>query len=171
MASYVVVADTLYTTDADGGNERKHVKGDTVDLSADDAKRHKASGAVASKSADDAKEAIVAAEVAAANAAAGGGAPVAHEPEGGSASTLAAVSNSVPLGDDDLDVDGVAAGPVQHGPDAAAIVTAGNTNEVRRPPKAADKSSWVAYAVFRGATFDEANAMSKPDLIAKYGGE
>lgn len=38
--------------------------------------------------------------------------------------------------------------------------------EAKRPPQVADKSVWVAYAVRRGMTEDEAEAMTKRELIA-----
>lgn len=39
------------------------------------------------------------------------------------------------------------------------------------PPMSAVKARWVAYAVGKGMPEGEANAASKQDLIAKYGGE
>jgi hypothetical protein len=37
------------------------------------------------------------------------------------------------------------------------------------PPKSADKATWVAYAVTQGATEDDANALTKDQLIEQYG--
>ncbi len=42
------------------------------------------------------------------------------------------------------------------------------TNTV--PSKQAPKSDWVAYAVGQGMDYDTANAMTKADLVAQYGG-
>lgn len=38
------------------------------------------------------------------------------------------------------------------------------------PTKSANKDVWVAYAVTKGATQEEAEASTKEDLIAAYGG-
>lgn len=37
------------------------------------------------------------------------------------------------------------------------------------PAKSANKDAWVAYAVSKGATEDDAEAATKDDLIAAYG--
>lgn len=37
------------------------------------------------------------------------------------------------------------------------------------PPKTANKPDWVGWAVVRGATPEEADGMTKADLIEKYG--
>lgn len=38
-----------------------------------------------------------------------------------------------------------------------------------RPATSAPKSAWVGWAVHNGATVDDAEAMTKQDLIEKYG--
>lgn len=40
--------------------------------------------------------------------------------------------------------------------------------EIRRPGINASKNEWVGYAVFRGMSVDDADAMTKADLIEKY---
>lgn len=37
------------------------------------------------------------------------------------------------------------------------------------PTKSATKADWVGWAVVKGATPEEADGMTKPDLIEKYG--
>lgn len=41
--------------------------------------------------------------------------------------------------------------------------------EVRRPGVNAPKNEWVGYAVSQGMSVDDADAMTKADLIDKYG--
>lgn len=43
------------------------------------------------------------------------------------------------------------------------------TSVPKRPPVSAQKAAWVAWAVEQGADPDAADAMTKPDLIEKYG--
>lgn len=38
-----------------------------------------------------------------------------------------------------------------------------------RPPHNAPKSAWVGWAVVQGAKVDDAEAMTKQDLVEKYG--
>jgi hypothetical protein len=40
---------------------------------------------------------------------------------------------------------------------------------VEPPPESANKQPWVDWAISQGADPDEANATTKPDLIAQYG--
>lgn len=40
---------------------------------------------------------------------------------------------------------------------------------LKRPPVNASKDEWVGYAVSQGASVDDADAMTKADLIEKYG--
>ena len=40
---------------------------------------------------------------------------------------------------------------------------------VKRPADSASKPEWVGYAVSLGASVDDADAMTKNDLIEKYG--
>lgn len=40
--------------------------------------------------------------------------------------------------------------------------------EIRRPGVNAPKNEWVGYAVSQGMTVDDADAMTKNDLIEKY---
>lgn len=48
----------------------------------------------------------------------------------------------------------------------AMDLTAG---EIRRPGVNAPKNEWVGYAVSQGMSVDDADAMTKADLIEKYG--
>lgn len=41
--------------------------------------------------------------------------------------------------------------------------------EIRRPGVNAPKNEWVGYAVSQGSSVDDADAMTKSDLIEKYG--
>lgn len=43
------------------------------------------------------------------------------------------------------------------------------TGEFRRPGVNAPKNEWVGYAVSQGSSVDDADAMTKNDLIEKYG--
>lgn len=43
------------------------------------------------------------------------------------------------------------------------------TEAPKRPADSAGKPAWVGYAVSRGASVDDADAMTKNDLIEKYG--
>lgn len=42
---------------------------------------------------------------------------------------------------------------------------------VKRPADGAAKAEWIAYAVSKGATVNEANGFTKPELIELYGGQ
>ncbi|WP_369778839.1 hypothetical protein [Streptomyces sp. R33] len=42
---------------------------------------------------------------------------------------------------------------------------------VEQPPQSAAKALWVGWAIANGADADEAEAMTKQDLIDAYGGE
>jgi hypothetical protein len=50
----------------------------------------------------------------------------------------------------------------EHDPAAGTVVPT-------RPAVAANKPAWVAWAIAQGASADEADAMTKNDLIEKYG--
>lgn len=64
--------------------------------------------------------------------------------------------------------------PSRFGDDSADVVDVIVAPDVAaaggRPARAAAKDEWVAYAVSQGAEQDEADALSKADLVATYGG-
>lgn len=44
------------------------------------------------------------------------------------------------------------------------------TGEIPEPKPSDPKQSWIDYAMSRGATEDEANGMTKADLMSRHGG-
>lgn len=58
--------------------------------------------------------------------------------------------------------------PEPRGQEDALSATSTSTE---RPKDYDNKPEWVEYAVFKGASRDEAEGLTKPELIELYGGE
>jgi hypothetical protein len=172
--SYVVTATRLHLFDKDG-NRVKRYRGDTVTgLSDADVKRLKAAGAIATHSGDEANAAK--ADPATPNAAETSDgeptAPESHDPEGGSASELAAVANSTAPEDDGTGL--VTESHDPEGGSASTLMAAANSAPASppRPAKAADLPTWQAFATANGVAIEDAEGKpkTKRQLIAELDG-
>jgi hypothetical protein len=54
-------------------------------------------------------------------------------------------------------------------PDGSDLTGDDAPAEPKRPAVGASKNEWVRWAVSQGATVDDADAMTKNDLVEKYG--
>lgn len=139
--------------DRTGEPVRKYRRGDVLDVPAEHVERLLRVGAIEPI---DGSVAPPAASVDATPQVTGSGsapAEVQDSPDEAESADTAKDSNDEP---DDLPADEAADEP-------EAVPAEG---EPKRPPQVADKSVWVAYAKRRGMTEDEAEAMTKRELIA-----
>lgn len=140
VTDYVVVANRLYTSDKDGNNRVRHLRGDTVSgLSEADVKRFKLAGAIASKSSDDGQAAVDDPDTLAPGELSDGD-PTQPEHTGlpdPTASELLAEANSAPT-----------------------------VPQLQRPAKTAREETWRTYAIDSGAVSEaDADGMDRKALI------
>lgn len=153
---YELVAELWDETTSKPGQPfdfKRHRKGDVIDLNVEDAKRLYAAGAVVRPG--EREQALAALQAAQLKA------TIAGLSDEARTAILAQLGVAT--------VEAVTGEPVEADSSGLATLTVGEDGQPKKPAQVANKALWVAWAVHKGAKAEDAEQLTKDQLIDQYG--